>query len=208
MSALLASLTPHAGDGAPPSTLDTAVAQRIRWVGLDVDGVLTDGGIYLGDVGGERLEFKRYDIQDGLAILLLRMAGIRVGIVTGRVSESVRLRAAELDADDLVQDAQARKLPAVREIARRRGIDLSEMAFLGDDLPDVGVMRAVGLPVAVGNATAEASRVARVRLTRSGGRGAVREFAELLLRARGEWDGIVEEYVRSRSADAVGERAR
>ena len=209
MSALIGSLLARASDGAPtPPTLDADAARRVRWVGLDVDGVLTDGGIYLGDVAGERLELKRYDIQDGMGVLLLRMAGIRVGIVTGRVSESVRLRAAELDADDLVQDAHARKLPAVREIARRRGIDLSEMAFLGDDLPDVGVMRVVGLPVAVGNATDDAWRAARVRLTRGGGRGAVREFAELLLRARGEWEEIVEEYVRSRAAEPASEPAR
>jgi 3-deoxy-D-manno-octulosonate 8-phosphate phosphatase (KDO 8-P phosphatase) len=201
VSALAAGLVAPARDDAPsPPTIDAGLARRIRWVGFDVDGVLTDGGIYLGDAGGARMEFKRYDIQDGLGMVLLRTAGIGVGIVTGRVSESVRLRAGELDADDLVQDSGARKLPAIRDIARRRGLDLSEMAFVGDDLPDVGVLRAVGLPVAVANATAEAGRAARVRLTRAGGRGAVREFAELLLRARGEWDDIVEEYVRSRSA--------
>lgn len=202
MSALIAALGNAAGAPHAPS-IEPELARRIRWVGLDVDGVLTDGGIFLGDVGGARQEFKRYDIQDGLGIMLLRMAGIGVGIITGRVSESVRLRAEELDADDLVQDAQARKLPALRRIAERRGIDLSEMAFLGDDLPDVGVMRAVGLPVAVGNATDDAWRASRVRLTRQGGHGAVREFAELLLRARGEWDALVEEYVRSRSEDGA-----
>jgi 3-deoxy-D-manno-octulosonate 8-phosphate phosphatase (KDO 8-P phosphatase) len=185
------------------SAIDPTLAQRIRWVGFDVDGVLTDGGIYLGDVAGERLEFKRYDIQDGLGILMLRMAGIHVGIVTGRVSESVRLRAAELGADDLVQDPHARKLPALREIARRRGIELSEMAFVGDDLPDVGPLRAVGLPVAVGNATTEARSAATLRLSAAGGRGAVREFAEIFLRARGEWQAVVERYVGSR--DSVGE---
>ena len=188
---------------ATPASIDPDVARRIRWVGFDVDGVLTDGGIYLGDVAGERLEFKRYDIQDGLGILMLRMAGIKVGIVTGRVSESVRLRAAELGADDLVQDPHARKVPALREIAGRRGIDLSEMAFVGDDLPDVGPLRAVGLPVAVGNATIEAYTAATVRLSASGGRGAVREFAERLLAARGEWPALVERYVGSR--DSVGD---
>jgi 3-deoxy-D-manno-octulosonate 8-phosphate phosphatase (KDO 8-P phosphatase) len=187
--------------------LDPEAARRVRWVGLDVDGVLTDGGIYLGDVAGQRHECKRYDIQDGLGILLLRMAGVQVGIVTGRVSESVRLRAEELEVDDLVQDARARKLPALREIAARRGISLDEMAFLGDDLPDLGVLRAVGLPVAVANATAEARAAARVRLSRAGGHGAVREFAELLLRARGEWDGMVERYVHSRSADVEADGA-
>ena len=184
-------------------TIDPDVARAVRWVGFDVDGVLTDGGVYLGDVAGERLEFKRYDIQDGLGILMLRMAGIKVGVVTGRVSESVRLRAAELGADDLVQDPHARKLPALREIARRRGLQLAEMAFVGDDLPDVGALRAVGLPVAVHNATPEAWRAARVRLNATGGRGAVREFSELLLRARGEWDDLVERYVASR--DTTGD---
>jgi 3-deoxy-D-manno-octulosonate 8-phosphate phosphatase (KDO 8-P phosphatase) len=182
--------------------LDAARARRVRWVGLDVDGVLTDGGIYLGDVAGQRHEFKRYDIQDGLGILMLRMAGLRVGIVTGRVSESVRLRAAELAVDDLVQDPGARKLPAVRRIAEEHGIGLDEMAFVGDDLPDVGVLREVGLPVVVADATEDAWGAARdgVRLTRRGGHGAVREFAELLLRARGEWDTVVERYVDNVSA--------
>lgn len=198
---------------ARPPKIDRDVARRIRWVGLDVDGVLTDGGIYLGDVAGQRLEFKRYDIQDGLGILMLRMAGIQVGIVTGRVSESVRLRAEELGVDDVVQDPRARKLPALKALAERRGLSLDEIAFLGDDLPDVGVLREVGLPVIVANATDDAFHAIRgtlarghgVQLTRSGGRGAVREFAELLLRARGEWDEVVERYVASRSADVEPE---
>jgi 3-deoxy-D-manno-octulosonate 8-phosphate phosphatase (KDO 8-P phosphatase) len=188
-------------------TLDPERAQRVQWVGLDVDGVLTDGGIYLGDVDGARHEFKRYDIQDGLGILMMRMAGIRVAIVTGRVSESVRLRATELQVDDLVQDPKARKLPALKRIAAARGIGLDAMAFLGDDLPDVGVLREVGLPVAVGNATDDARRAARhgVQLTRRGGNGAVREFAELLLRARGQWEQVTEQYVAHCSADVPAE---
>ena len=193
---------PSARDGLTLGPrLDAATARRVRWVGLDVDGVLTDGGIYLGDVAGQRHELKRYDIQDGLGIFLLRMAGLQVGIVTGRVSESVRLRAAELDVDDVVQDARARKLPALRRIAAARGLALDEMAFIGDDLPDVAVLREVGLPAAVANATEQARKAARIQLTRDGGRGAVREFAELLLRARGEWDDLVERYVHERSAD-------
>lgn len=181
--------------------VDPALARSIRWVGFDVDGVLTDGGVYLGDVNGRRFESKRYDIQDGVGIHMLRLAGIAVGIVTGRVSESVRLRAAELRADDVVQDPHARKLPALRRIAGARGIGLHEMAFVGDDLPDVGPLRAVGLSAVVNNAQPDAWREGRVKLSRDGGRGAVREFAELLLRARGEWDALVERYVRSREAD-------
>ena len=193
--------TAAAGEPALLRGLAPAVARRVRWVGLDVDGVLTDGGVYLGDVAGQRYEAKRYDIQDGLGLLMLRMAGIHIGIVTGRVSESVRLRAEELGADDVVQDPRARKLPTLKRIAAERGIGLDEMAFVGDDLPDVGAFRAVGLAVAVANATADARAAAHVQLTRAGGAGAVREFAELLLRARGEWDAVVERYVSSRSAD-------
>lgn len=187
--------------GAAPS-LDTALAARIKLVCFDVDGVLTDGGIYLGDAGGTRIELKRYDIQDGLGIKMLQQAGLLTAIITGRVSESVALRAKELAVDELVQDDQARKVPALRAMLARRGLDWSECAFVGDDLPDLGVMRLVGLPIAVGNATAEARRAATLTLTRHGGAGAVREFCELLLRARGEWDTQVEAYVASRSAEA------
>ena len=187
----------HTNGTAP--TLDATVAQRIRLVGLDVDGVLTDGGIYLGDVRGQPLEFKRYDIQDGLGVHFLRAAGIKVVIVTGRVSESVRIRAEELQVDDVAQDAQARKLPAFLRICERAGVSPAECAFLGDDFPDMGIFRVVGLPVAVGNAVPEIRQAAKLQLTTPGGRGAVREFAELLLRARGVWEQVTEEYVTSRS---------
>ena len=183
------------------ATLDGALARRIQLVCFDVDGVLTDGGIYLGDVAGARTEFKRYDIQDGLGIHFLKQAGLRIVIITGRVSESVRLRAAELGVDALVQDAGARKLPAFRRILAAEGIEPEAAAFVGDDFPDMGVLRVVGLPVAVGNAVAEVKAVCRLQLTREGGRGAVREFCELLLKARGEWDTICERYVTERSRD-------
>ncbi|MEO6445259.1 MAG: HAD hydrolase family protein [Gemmatimonadaceae bacterium] len=181
--------------------LEPELAARVKFVGLDVDGVLTDGGVYLGDVAGERHEFKRYDIQDGLGIKMLQAAGIVVGIITGRVSESVALRAAELGVDELVQDKDARKIRSLREILTRRNISFAEAAFVGDDIPDLGVLREVGLPVVVANCTDEVFRVARIRLSRAGGQGAVREFAELLLRARGEWDDLVETYVASRDAE-------
>ena len=179
--------------------IDRELARRIRFVGFDVDGVLTDGGIYLGAAGDAPIEFKRYDIQDGLGIHFLREAGLHLAIVTGRVSESVRMRAAELRIDDVIQDRHARKLPALLALLDERGIDPSECAFVGDDFPDLAVLRVVGLPVAVGNAVPEIAAGCAVRLTRGGGHGAVREFAELLLRARGEWDGVVEAYVAERS---------
>ena len=184
------------------SALDPALARRIRLVGLDVDGVLTDGGIYLGSVDGTPLEFKRYDIQDGLGIHFLRMAKLRIAIVTGRVSDSVRLRAAELEIEDVAQDASARKLPALQRMLARHSIDPSEVAFLGDDFPDLAILRTVALPVAVGNAVPEIRDACRLHLQRRGGHGAVREFAELLLKARGDWDRIYETYVTERTRDA------
>jgi 3-deoxy-D-manno-octulosonate 8-phosphate phosphatase (KDO 8-P phosphatase) len=175
------------------------VARRIRLVGLDVDGVLTDGGIYLGSVGDTAHEFKRYDIQDGLGIHFLHRAGLRVAIVTGRVSESVRLRARELDIEDVAQDSAARKLPAFMRMLERHRISPAEAAFIGDDFPDLAVLKVVGLPVAVGNAVPEVRAACALKLTRMGGAGAVREFAELLLKARGEWKSVCDAYVAERS---------
>ncbi|MDQ2930903.1 MAG: HAD hydrolase family protein [Gemmatimonadota bacterium] len=172
-----------------------ALAKRIKLVGLDVDGVLTDGGIYLGDVGGMAQEFKRYDIQDGLGIRLLRASGIKVVIITGRVSESVRLRAAELEVDDLIQDGHARKLPALLRMLERFDIKVADAAFVGDDFPDDPVLRVVGLPVAVGNAAPEISALCSVKLKKTGGHGAVREFSEMLLKARGDWERVVSDYL-------------
>ena len=182
--------------------IDSALARSIRLVGLDVDGVMTDGGIYLGATDGRAVELKRYEIQDGLAVHLMQRAGLRVAIVTGRVSDSVRLRALELDVDDVAQDSRAQKLPAFLSMLDRHGIAPSEAAFVGDDFPDLAVLRLVGLPVAVGNAVPEIRAACSVHLTRHGGRGAVRELAELLLKARGEWERVTEAYVRERSLPA------
>ncbi len=176
-----------------------ALARSIRLVALDVDGVLTDGGIYLGAADGKPVELKRYEIQDGLGIHLLQRVGVRVAIVTGRVSESVRLRAAELGVEDVAQDPQAQKLPAFLSILDRHGIAPSEAAFVGDDFPDLAVLRLVGLPVAVANAVPEIKAACALTLSRCGGAGAVREFVELLLKARGDWESVTEQYVTERS---------
>ncbi len=199
-------------DLLPPLVIDApriepTLARRIRVVGLDVDGVLTDGGIYLGsaktDGADVPFELKRYNIQDGLGIQLLRDCGLKVVIITGRVSESVAQRARELRVDAVVQDPEARKLSALTAIANDFACTLDEVAFVGDDLPDLSVLRHVGLPVAVGNAVAEVRRVAHLQLGAYGGHGAVREFAEALLLARGEWIDAVERYVAGRSVLAT-----
>ena len=182
------------------------VARRIKLVGLDVDGVLTDGGIYLGSVNEAPLEFKRYDIQDGLGISMLKRAGIRVAIVTGRVSDSVRMRARELEIDDVAQDPSAQKLPAFLQMLATHNITPADTAFIGDDFPDVPVLKVAGLPVAVGNAVPEVRAICMLKLTKEGGRGAVREFAELLLKARGEWKSVTDDYVAERSKGAKPKR--
>jgi 3-deoxy-D-manno-octulosonate 8-phosphate phosphatase (KDO 8-P phosphatase) len=166
---------------------------------LDVDGVLTDGGIYLGATDrGERVEMKRFEITDGLGIRLLREAGIEVAIITGRESAAVQLRAEELGIRECHQDRSATKLPIALRLLESLGLDWDEAAFVGDDLPDLPVLRRVGLPVAVGNAVAEVRAIACWTARRQGGAGAVREFAEALLTARGEWVQRVEGYLRER----------
>jgi 3-deoxy-D-manno-octulosonate 8-phosphate phosphatase (KDO 8-P phosphatase) len=179
--------------------IDPTLARAIRLVVLDVDGVLTDGGVYIGAVDGQPMEFKRYDIQDGLGIYLMQKAGVRVAIITGRVSESVRLRAMDLGITDVAQDPLAQKLPAFLGMLDQHGIAPSEAAFIGDDFPDMAVLRLVGLPVAVANAVPEVQAACTLRLARSGGSGAVREFAEILLKARGEWESVTDRYVEERS---------
>lgn len=177
-------------------TIDPARAAAIRLLALDVDGVLTDGGLYLGaTAGGERVELKRFEITDGLGIHLLQSAGIEVAIVTRRASEAVRLRAEELGIRECHQQASPTKLPVVEEMAQRRGFGLDAVAFVGDDLADLPVLRRVGFPVAVANAVAEVRATAVWVTRRRGGRGAVRELAEALLRARGEWSAAVDRYV-------------
>jgi 3-deoxy-D-manno-octulosonate 8-phosphate phosphatase (KDO 8-P phosphatase) len=191
--------------------IDAAAAKRVRIVGLDVDGTLTDGGIYLGAVKvgdkNQSLEFKRYDIQDGLGVLFLRMAGIKTVIVTGRTSESVRLRASELGVDGVAQDPDARKLPMWKKLLARHRMREDQAAFIGDDIPDLAIMRTVGMAVAVKNAVPEIASIAHVKLARRGGEGAVRVFAEGLLRARGEWESVISDYVAERSGQRRARRA-
>ncbi len=178
-----------------------AAAQRVNLVVLDVDGVLTDAGYYLGDVNGAPSELLRFDIQDGIGTVLLRQAGVKLAIITGRESESVRRRAAQLTVDELVQDRAGRKVPALKRLIAKHGLTMAEVAFIGDDIPDIGVMRLVGMPVAVANATKEVKEIAQVHLTKTGGHGAVREFCEALLTARGDWSAQVDQYVNSRLAE-------
>ena len=183
--------------------IDPVVARRIRLLALDVDGVLTDNGIYVGPIDGQAVELKRFDIQDGLGQVLLRAAEIPVVWVSGRHSEATTVRARELRVEEVLQVAGPRKVEALGALLERRGIAWADTAFVGDDLADLPVLRRVGLPVAVANAVEEVKAVA-VYVTRArGGHGAVREVVEALLKARGVWGELLERYFTEPAVRAV-----
>ena len=178
--------------------IDAGLARRIAVVGFDVDGVLTDGGVYLGLVADHAAEFKRFHVPDGLGLKMLQWAGLQVVIVSGRVSEATTLRARELGIPDVIQDDGAQKLPALERWLEARHLTLAQCAFVGDDLPDVPILRRVALPIAVHNACAEVKALASVVTEAEGGKGAAREAAELILKARGTWNERVEAYLTER----------
>ncbi len=161
---------------------------------LDVDGVLTDGGIVLGDRGEE---FKRFDVRDGLGIALLRAAGMDVAMVTGRTSEIVRRRAAELGIDCVIQGATDKR-EALRSLLNTRNISPERVAYMGDDLPDLPAMLDVGVTIAPRNAALEVRRSVHFVTRRGGGNGAVREAIEWLLRSRGQWHQVWHQYLMQR----------
>src|SRR6059036_2533478 len=125
--------------------IDVSLARRLKLVGLDVDGVLTDNGVYLGMVGDHPVEFKRFHIQDGLGVRMLRTAGLLVVWLSGRESAATALRARELEVDEVIQDPTARKLPAFAAVLERRGLAWEECAFAGDDLADLPLLSRVAL---------------------------------------------------------------
>jgi 3-deoxy-D-manno-octulosonate 8-phosphate phosphatase (KDO 8-P phosphatase) len=185
----------HPAGGPIPAEL----AKRVALVVFDVDGVLTDAGVYLGQSPeGATVELKRFNIQDGLGMKLLGRAGIRVVIVSGRTSVANRVRARELDIE-LHEDDAAQKLPTVRKLMEEMGIGWEEVAMLADDVPDLSVFGHVGLKAAVANAVPVVADMADWRTTRPGGHGAAREFCDALLAARGQLQEVVEAYVRERS---------
>ncbi|MEJ2539335.1 MAG: HAD hydrolase family protein [Gemmatimonadota bacterium] len=179
-------------------TIPGEVARRIRLAVFDVDGVLTDTGVYLGATAeGETVELKRFDIQDGLGLKLLEAAGIGVVLISGRVSPATVVRADELGLE-MYQDGGARKMVHLSSVMRREGLEWHQVAMLADDLPDLAVLRRVGLKAAVANAQPEVLDIADWTARSRGGHGAAREFCRALLEARGEWETLVEDYVSQR----------
>ena len=182
-----------------PAQFPAERARNVRLVVLDVDGVLTDAGVYIGATGdGAVVEMKRFDIQDGLGIKFLQLAGVEVAVVSGRYSPATEARAKELGITECHQDNGARKVEAIQGILDRNGWRWDQVAMVADDLPDLAVVRRAGFPVAVANAQPEILELAAWVTMAPGGRGAVRELCRALLQARGEWDRLVEEYAASR----------
>ena len=166
-------------------------ALNVRLLALDVDGVLTDGRLYFAEDGQE---FKTFDTQDGHGIKMLQAAGIEVAIITGRTTKLVQRRAGNLGIHHLLQGRED-KLVALRELTGELGIALDEVAYVGDDCPDLPAILAVGLGVAVANAHAELRARADHVTTLAGGRGAVREVCDLLLQAQGRYDTALAPYL-------------
>ena len=156
---------------------------RIRLLVLDVDGVLTDGGLYYGPAGEET---KRFHVQDGLAVVAAQRAGLHVAVISGRASASVTRRMAELGVVEVHQGVED-KAAVLASLMTRLGVGPRQVAMMGDDLIDLPLMRQVGLALAPPNAVPEVRRAAHWISRRRGGDGAVREALELLLRARKAW---------------------
>lgn len=164
-------------------------AKKIRLLVLDVDGVLTDGSIILDNEGNE---LKAFHVRDGHGIKMLGDAGINVAIITGRNSKAVARRAAELRITDVYQGCY-NKAAAYEQLLEKFRLEDSEVAYVGDDIVDIPILKRVGLPVAVADAVDEARKHALLVTKNRGGRGAVREVTDLLLRATGRWKELMNE---------------
>ncbi len=165
--------------------------QPIELILSDVDGVMTDGRIVVDNAG---VETKRFHIRDGMGIRLWQKAGYRFGLVTARSSHIVTLRAAELGVE-IVRQGVDDKMSAVRGIAESLGLALDQVSYIGDDLPDLPTVAAVGLGVAVADACAELRQAAHYVAQLPGGAGAVREAIERILRSQRRWDDVVQSYL-------------
>ena len=206
-------------------------AQKIKLMLFDVDGVMTDGTIFLfpapaghasqttherreemADRGGfgiashEIIEAKGFDAHDGTGFSLARLGGLKTGIITKRISETVALRARDLKLDHVYQGQQD-KAAAFYEILQKEGLAAEQACYVGDDVIDLPVMRLCGLAIAVQNAREEVLRESHYITPHEGGKGAVRDAIEYVLREQGQLQRVIENYIRSRSADSTSQTA-
>jgi 3-deoxy-D-manno-octulosonate 8-phosphate phosphatase (KDO 8-P phosphatase) len=175
--------------GSQPSTLN-AQLRRIRLLLTDVDGVLTDGSVFITSDG----EFKQFNIQDGLGLVLLRKCGIKVGWISARPSIITTKRAEELQIDYLSQE-NVSKVAAAENILAKEGLNWAQVCFVGDDVVDLCLLKRAGVAVAVANAIPEAKAMAHYVTKARGGHGAVREVVTMILKAQGKWTDVVRRFM-------------
>jgi 3-deoxy-D-manno-octulosonate 8-phosphate phosphatase (KDO 8-P phosphatase) len=179
----------HENPAAAASLLHRA--SKIKLFLMDIDGTLTDGGVCLISLpDGGIAEMKVFNSQDGLALKLAHIMGIKTGFITGRKSAAVSQRAAELLVD-FVYLGQAKKIAAFEECVQKAGVTHDEVAYLGDDLPDMPPAERCGLAVAVANAAAELKAISHYVTKAPGGQGSAREVIELILKAQGRWEEAI-----------------
>lgn len=166
------------------------IAQGIKLLILDVDGVLTDGTIILDN---EDNELKAFYVRDGHGIKMLSKIGVHIAIITGRHSRVVERRAHELGITEIYQRCLIKSV-AYEHLIEKLNVSDGEIAYIGDDIVDISIMNRVALPVAVADAEDETKAAAIVITKRQGGRGAVREICDLIIKAKGEWEGLMDEY--------------
>jgi len=164
--------------------------RQITTVVCDCDGVLTDGAIY---VSGDGSEAKAFNVHDGSGLKYLQRAGLTTAILSGRSADAVERRAAELGIPYVFQGCKV-KLEALEKLMRRSKTSAERICYIGDDLPDIPVMRKVGVAIAVANARLEVRRIAHWVTRAAGGAGAIREVAEKILKAQGKWGEIIARY--------------
>jgi 3-deoxy-D-manno-octulosonate 8-phosphate phosphatase (KDO 8-P phosphatase) len=187
-----------------------ARARKIKLLLFDVDGVLTDGKLFFLPEGfspgspssqhtaRSQIEFKGFHAHDGTSISLARLGGIKTGLITKRISETVALRARDLKLEFIYQGVDDKRT-CFEEIVTKIGLKLEEAAFVGDDVIDIPAMRAGGLAVAVNNARDEVKQEAHYITTHSGGDGALRDAVEFILKAQGKWKRVLADYIDERS---------
>ena len=167
-------------------------AAQIQLLLMDVDGTMTDGSVtLLSQTDGTALEIKTFDAHDGQGLTLARTAGLRTGCITGRESAALLRRAHEMKME-FIYMRQPLKMPAYEEILEKAGVSDSAVVYIGDDLPDIPLMRRAGLAVAVGNAVPEVKDAAHYTTKALAGHGAVRETVELILKCKGIWDAMID----------------
>jgi len=170
------------------------LAAQVKLLLMDVDGVLTDGKLYnVPGPDGKMVETKGFDSQDGIALQWLSWNGIKTGIISGRVSPATEERARQCKFSYVYQ-GHIEKIPILQEILADSNVDKDHVAYIGDDLTDVVVMRRVALAIATANAREEVKKVAHMVTKTPGGQGAVREVVELILEAQGLWEGLLKKY--------------